>query len=175
MDKVGFVIDNTDRIFFGGDRLVAVKQNTWIEDAQENCIQIQNKRDDDWNWYKKQTVCCWCKKHNVTTMGESCELCSDMPSNPILEMQLTSNRVLYNGIPFYQYSPLQSVQVMHPEVALAYAHMRVERQQKEIDTLKSELCDLKQCMSNFIAACELVPDGPMAQEIVERTQKTLKK
>ena len=121
-------------------------------------------------------VITWCKNHNVTKMGESCEFCSDMPSNPILEMQLTSNRVVYNDIPFYHYLPLATnKQTMQPEVALAYAHMRVERQQKEIDTLKSELCELKQCMSNFIAACELVPDGPMAQEIVERTQKMLKK
>lgn len=172
MEERGVVIDNTNRIFFGGDHLIAVKQNTWIEDAQVRCTQSQ--RTDDWNRYKKKTVCCWCKKHNVTKMGESCEFCSDMPSNPILEMQLTNNRVFYDGIPFHQYSPLESMQTMRPEVALAYAHMRVERQQKEIGALKSELCELKQCMSNFIAACELVPDGPMAQEIVERTRKMFK-
>lgn len=53
--------------------------------------------------------------------------------------------------------------------------MRVEQQQKEINTLKNQLDDLKKTMSDFINACELSPEGEYAKETVERLHKSLKK
>lgn len=45
--------------------------------------------------------------------------------------------------------------------------------QTQIDALQKELYELKQIMLNFISMCELNPDGPVAQEIIEKTEEAL--
>jgi len=95
-------------------------------------------------------------------------------------MTLKHGLVLFKETPFCTYEQGNKVdreyhEKMQPEDALLYAHMRAEKQQKEIDALKQELKDLKQTMSDFMDACELVPDGPVALDILEGVVKRLKK
>jgi hypothetical protein len=121
------------------------------------------------NQYEEVIFCCWCKKQFVSNVGDKCEHCTGLPSNPFVQMSNDKGTVLWNGIPFYRYPCDKKVpELLMPEVALAYAHMRIEQQQKEID-------DLKKTMNDFINACELSPDGEYAQETVERLHKSLKK
>lgn len=144
---------------------------TWVEKTHDSCIshQVFNQRQET-----KQFVCCWCKNSTVNFHGFACSKCLQLPLNPFMQMTRNGNIILYNNIPFYCGHDATDLG-MPPNIALAYAHMRVESQQKEINALKLDMKELKQTMNDFIAACELVPDGPMAQEIVERTHKMLKK
>jgi hypothetical protein len=110
-----------------------------------------------------------------TVMCEDCVAKTDGLSIPFEHMKVENDLWLsYNGQKFSKSNSHFETE-FSAEHALMYAHMRVEKQQQEINVLKQELNQMKQTMSDFIAACELVPDGPMAQEIVERTQKMLKK
>lgn len=145
------------------------KVNNWVTLNIKDCK--TNRPLGPWgsNQWEELIICCWCKKKFVSNVGDKCADCTGLPSNPFVQMSNDEGTVLWNGIPFYRYPRDKMVpELLMPEVALAYAHMRIEQQQKEID-------DLKKTMSDFINACELSPDGEYAQETVERFKKSLKK
>jgi hypothetical protein len=141
----------------------------WVELQINDCKGIKPVYPSKSGQYEDIIFCCWCKSKVVRLIGDKCELCTGLPSNPFVQMSNDKGTVLWNGIPFYRYARDKKVpELLMPEVALAYAHMRIEQQQKEID-------DLKKTMSDFINACELSPEGEYANETVERLQKSLKK
>lgn len=146
---------------------IEVLEEHWLDKQKEaSCIVRQRL---DWIRWKPVACCAWCQ--DVTGQCD----CSNIfaTSLPWIGMSHKNNVLFYKDSPFFHQAGKKNE--LTPQVALYYAHMRIEKQQQEIDVLKQELQQMKRTMSDFIAACELVPDGPMAQEIVERTQKMLKK
>lgn len=146
-----------------------VTDNNWVTLNIKDCKTNRPLGPFGSGQWEELIICCWCKNQYVSNVGEKCEYCTRLPSNPFVQMSNDEGTVLWNGIPFYRYPRDNMVpDLLMPEVALAYAHMRIEQQQKEID-------DLKKTMNDFINACELSPEGEYAQETVERLHKSLKK
>lgn len=120
-------------------------------------------------------ACGWCNKKPVADAWAVCEDCAllDLQPPAFVDMKMDGRNVLHKDIVFYVNGDAPK-SVIAPDVILAYAHMRVEKQQAEIDALKKELADMRRVMSEFIDRCDLSPDGPAAQETIERTFKMYK-
>ena len=141
--------------------------DNWLDRAKSRAYARRLRED---NSIFHMPCCCWCR----SILPCKCET-EFSTSYPLSNMALKNNVLLYDNVPFYQYEDCWPRDKLRAEVILFYAHMRAEKLQQQVDALEQQVKELKQTMSDFMDACEFVPDGPLANEILDRVEKRLKK
>lgn len=167
---------NRDQGFFPrGETIYGPTQPPlWYKTWNKHCIRYEYGALDKTKHYY---VCFYCQNARVNQLADICKKCTKLyPSNPLADIACTQwiDAVAFKGIPFYRGNAVIDDK-MTAEVALFYAHMRAEHLQARVDALESTVKEMKQTLGDFIAGCELTPDGPVAADIVERTLKMFKK